>query len=304
MAETWDESKPAGSRSPTLGDDDVREFKRSMRERLAEDHEFESTESPAFGATNYKIGKHNFITLVQRNTSKVTASDEVAFVCKAVSENPEVLLTPPSAGTDRQLTKNSGANLNLNSGDFASGIIPAGSLSAATVNSSNIVDGAVVSAKIAADQVNSSHIANSSISLAMMLANAIDSDQYVDGSIDFKHLSAGMFQIFGDFNEYSDTTGSWNTVWSSYFICPNDPTSLKAICRCKYVGFAGKVRFGVNGVYGTDTSVNQTSYTQEPVGAVDISGLTPGTVYEINIQLKSSGGDEAYMQGFMIYKDA
>src|SRR3990167_2892295 len=33
--ETWDETKPAGSRDANLGDDDIREFKRALRERLA-----------------------------------------------------------------------------------------------------------------------------------------------------------------------------------------------------------------------------------------------------------------------------
>lgn len=33
--ETWDETKPAGSRNANLGDDDIREYKRAMRERLA-----------------------------------------------------------------------------------------------------------------------------------------------------------------------------------------------------------------------------------------------------------------------------
>ena len=295
MAETWDETKPAGSRSPTLGDNDIREFKRGIRERLAEDHQFEAAEDPAFGATDYKIGKHNFVTLVQRNTSKVTGSDEVAFVCKSVSGNPELLLTPPSAGTDRQLTKNSSANLNLNSGDFAAGIIPSGSFAAGALNSSDI----------AADQINSSHIADNSIALAMMLAESVDSDQFIDGSIDMKHLSAGVFQVFGDYSEYSDNTAAWVTLWQSYFVCPNDPTSLKCIARAKKSGGNGEMQFRVNGTGGAAATVNGDTYQQEILTAVDISGLTPGTVYSIDIRGKSSGGgDTVYLQGFVIYKDA
>lgn len=201
MAETWDESKPAGSRSPTLGDDDIREFKRAIRERLAEDHIFQSTESPAFGAGGgYDIGKHKFITLVQRNTSKVTASDEVAFVCKEVSGSPELILTPPSAGTDRQLTKNAGANFNLNSSDFGTAVIPSAGIIADAVNSSHLADDSVYAAHIAADQVNSSHIPDYAIGASQLNTSAVGTDQLNSSAVVPSVLgtweSAGNTQYF------------------------------------------------------------------------------------------------------------
>jgi hypothetical protein len=61
--ETWDETNPAGSRARSLGDDDIREFKRCLRERLATDHEFAADES---GDDN--IGYHKKATFIDSVT--------------------------------------------------------------------------------------------------------------------------------------------------------------------------------------------------------------------------------------------
>jgi len=45
FTETWDETKPSGGRARSLGDDDIREFKRAMTERMAVDHLAHSDES-------------------------------------------------------------------------------------------------------------------------------------------------------------------------------------------------------------------------------------------------------------------
>ena len=79
MADTWDETKPAGSRNPKLGDDDIREFKRAVRERLAEDHVFESTETTAFGAASSQIGHHKKCVFVEQSSSPETAANEAAL---------------------------------------------------------------------------------------------------------------------------------------------------------------------------------------------------------------------------------
>jgi len=84
MAETWDETKPSGSRNPKLGDDDMREFKTAIRERLAEDHVFESTETTAFGETGSQIGHHKKCVFPEQSSDPVTAADEVALYSKEV----------------------------------------------------------------------------------------------------------------------------------------------------------------------------------------------------------------------------
>ncbi|MHC4639665.1 MAG: hypothetical protein ACYTBV_19530 [Planctomycetota bacterium] len=112
MAETWDETKPAGSRNPIFGDDDIREFKRAMRERLAEDHEFESTESPAFGDANYKIGKHRYVTLLETSGDKTTLENEICIIAKNLAGNPEMYIVPESGGSGVLLTRDNASKFN------------------------------------------------------------------------------------------------------------------------------------------------------------------------------------------------
>ena len=305
MAETWDESKPAGSRSPALGDDDIREFKRAVRERLAEEHDFEATEDPAFGAASSTIGKHKFVTLVQRNTSKTTLSDEVSFVCKSVSGNPEVLLTPPSAGTDRQLTKNSGANLNLNSGDFANRIIPANALDTGAVDAAamggfsvaaaNLQTGCVISSKISALAVNSSQLDTSSVVNAKMGADAVGAAHMTHGLGMVWAMAGILFNRAGD--SYATLTDSVNGYEASIRIkMPSNPSALRLYAECKdYSGQQGHIRLYCGGQVSTAINTPD-SYTWTDCGTVDVSGLTPGTIYELAVQ-----GEEVDCRAFSIW---
>ena len=88
MAETWDETKPAGSRSPALGDDDIREFKVAIRERLAADHDFEASESPAFGAAGSTLVAENRITRLAgaRSMYFLTHASRVGIQCATSGE--------------------------------------------------------------------------------------------------------------------------------------------------------------------------------------------------------------------------
>lgn len=70
FVETWDETKPAGSRDLSLGDDDIREFKRALRERLALDHIFDDDE---VGFTT--IGYHYKATLVKQASNPTAVND-------------------------------------------------------------------------------------------------------------------------------------------------------------------------------------------------------------------------------------
>jgi hypothetical protein len=105
MAETWDETKPAGSRNPKLGDDDIREFKRAMRERLAEDHDFNASESPAYGAGGSTIGHHKALRLIQQGADPATLSTEGALYTKSTSGNSELWMRATSSGTPAQFTR-------------------------------------------------------------------------------------------------------------------------------------------------------------------------------------------------------
>lgn len=75
--ETWDETKPAGSRDLSLGDDDIREFKRAIRERLATDHKFDDDET---GITT--IGYHKKCTLIKQSSNATSVTDTYILFCK------------------------------------------------------------------------------------------------------------------------------------------------------------------------------------------------------------------------------
>lgn len=83
--ETWDEEKPAGSRARSLGDDDIREFKRAIRERLAADHEFADDES---GDDN--IGYHKKATLIDSVTDFAAVTGCGVLYAKTASAHLEL----------------------------------------------------------------------------------------------------------------------------------------------------------------------------------------------------------------------
>jgi hypothetical protein len=119
MAEIWDEAKPSGGRNPLLGDDDIREFKRAVRERLAADHEAAATESPAFGDSGSVIGFHKQITLTERSADPTTGANQAAVYAKEAGGVTEIFMRPESAGTVKQLTR--GGLQKLNTLPFSDG---------------------------------------------------------------------------------------------------------------------------------------------------------------------------------------
>lgn len=119
MTETWNEAVPAGSDNPKQGDDVIRSFKIAMRERLAEDHQFEASESPAFGATGYKIGKHNYVTLIEQASDKTTLANEIAVYAKDTGSNPEIYIQGENDATTKQFTDNDTRTL---AADWLSGV--------------------------------------------------------------------------------------------------------------------------------------------------------------------------------------
>lgn len=83
--ETWDETKPAGSRDRSLGDDDIREFKRAIRERLATDHVFVADES---GYTT--VGYHSKATLIRQGANATAVTDTYILFCKSDGSTDEL----------------------------------------------------------------------------------------------------------------------------------------------------------------------------------------------------------------------
>lgn len=83
--ETWDETKPAGSRDRSLGDDDIREFKRAIRERLNEDHVTPSDET---GFTT--VGYHRKTTLIKQGSNATAVTDTYILFCKSDGSTDEL----------------------------------------------------------------------------------------------------------------------------------------------------------------------------------------------------------------------
>jgi len=97
--EVHDETKPAGNRARSLGDDDIREFKRAIRERLATDHNFKADET---GDT--QIGYHKQVTLIEAADIGVGATGLPILGAQTVSGKPELTFTDED-NNDIQLTK-------------------------------------------------------------------------------------------------------------------------------------------------------------------------------------------------------
>jgi len=92
--ETHDESKPAGSRARSLGDDDIREKDRAIRERLAVDHVSPADESGETG-----VGTHKQVTMKTSAADPTTYADVGYVYLKTVS------------GTIEQFYKDSAGNV-------------------------------------------------------------------------------------------------------------------------------------------------------------------------------------------------
>lgn len=113
--ETWDETKPQGTRDRALGDDDIREFKRAIRERLAEDHFFADDESGVD-----EIGYHRKVTLFKHAGNPTVASDSGIVFAKDVGSGVIELFFIDAVGNVTQLTS-AGQLLVLGASGFRAG---------------------------------------------------------------------------------------------------------------------------------------------------------------------------------------
>ena len=93
---SWDETKPAGTRDINLGDDDIREFKTQVREVVGADHKWESSGQ----GTDW--GHHQIITLLVQSTIG-TLADAGKLYTKDVSAKAE-LHWKDEDGNEIQLT--------------------------------------------------------------------------------------------------------------------------------------------------------------------------------------------------------
>lgn len=90
----WDESKPAGTRSKILGDDDIREFKQQFRERFAIDHVALQNE-----VDDTLVGFHNQVTLVKQASDPLPLTDALILFTKKTGSYSELYGKHENAGT-------------------------------------------------------------------------------------------------------------------------------------------------------------------------------------------------------------
>jgi hypothetical protein len=95
--ETWDETKPAGSRDANLGDDDIREFKRAIRERLADGGMYFPTTDDA------DAGSFQYTKFIEQSSNPTAEANRGYLFTKEASSVTE-LYYMDSAGTVIQLT--------------------------------------------------------------------------------------------------------------------------------------------------------------------------------------------------------
>ncbi len=99
--------------------------------------------------------------------------------------------------------------------------------------------------------------------------------------------------------------GSYTTVLSFVFVCPehNDDFSLhfRGFLKITTSGI-GYCRLNIGALNSPGGNHNTTTYTLTDFGAMDISTLTPATVYTANIQMyNDTGGSTAEMRGGVIW---
>ena len=112
ITNSWDETKPAGTRAPTLGDDDIREFKQQVRERLAVDHDYRSSEAGAESVTvpTGTIGYHVKVTLTERAADPTNVANAGILYTKDDGGDTE-LYWEDDSGNVKQLTKDGALNI-------------------------------------------------------------------------------------------------------------------------------------------------------------------------------------------------
>lgn len=82
--EVWDETKPAGSRDANLGDDDIREFKRAIRERLAGGGMYWPSTDDA------DAGRNNWLDLIEQSSNPTSGTNRGFVFTKDVSGATEL----------------------------------------------------------------------------------------------------------------------------------------------------------------------------------------------------------------------
>ena len=108
---TWDEAAPVGTDYIRSGDDEIRDFKYAIRERLAVDHKFLATESGT------DVGYHKWMTLIEVADIGTGASGVPILGAQTVNGKPELVYTDED-DNDVQITDAGSAKGPFVTGDW------------------------------------------------------------------------------------------------------------------------------------------------------------------------------------------
>jgi len=115
-------------------------------------------------------------------------------------------------------------------------------------------------------------------------------------------LQGGSF--FSQSNELTISLIAWTTVATFPFVCPegNNDVRLYGMLKC-YAATTQlcRARIGVNGSYSASYGEREgDTYAAVDCNVHDISGLTPGTLYEGEIQLYSTQTNPVYIKELIV----
>lgn len=259
MTETWDETTPASTESPTLGDDRIRELKRALRERLANDHDFEASESTPFGSSGSTIGMHEALHLKEQSSSPSTlANIGGLWAADDGGGNTELYMRGPSDGSIIQLTEGGMATIrqeivselkDLTASASEVNQVCGGHVRGGTSSGDIVtIDG---SQTLTNKTLTGPSLSNPNISIPTITGNAtisgtldIGSDTtsrvapagtFVNASNGDPTIAAGSFDVDGNVAETTwesiGPTGSGaNNIWSSLDSVPADANWIELKC--------------------------------------------------------------------------
>lgn len=109
-------------------------------------------------------------------------------------------------------------------------------------------------------------------------------------SVDPAKCYAGTLNPVQDASTYSTNNTSWKTVKEFRFLCPTNPTSMRVYLEVKndnnnYKAYGRAV---IAGIGSSGPYRENDDWGWMDCGSVDLSGLTPGTVYTIAIQIQTN----------------
>jgi hypothetical protein len=142
LTDTLDVATPAGTDTPTEGDDRIREEKRAWVERFAIDHTIPAVGTTYDGAT---VGYHKAIRLPEQAAAPSTPASYGGIYTKDSGTQPELFYREESSGDEVQITSNGALNIG-NPDNYRDGmLVEYATADTVTVDPGNLeIDGTMV----------------------------------------------------------------------------------------------------------------------------------------------------------------